>query len=131
MLVVTYSVRDNKLIIGKNIIATFINYKNGHVTLNNYRFSGATATDVNDIIDAYESNKGGILTASLDLFIDEEIAKINLSHYDFEDRSEVADFILGEADFLDSAMNRLGLDHTVDPDLRNAQNDLIAEWEAN
>ena len=57
-------------------MSNFINYKNGKVTVSTSRLPNASATDVDDIISANEEGRDEILTASLDIWINENLQKI-------------------------------------------------------
>ncbi len=43
----------------------FANYKNGNITINSHRFSDATVTTIDDIVNAYNSVSLEILVASI------------------------------------------------------------------
>lgn len=60
-------------------MSDFLNIKNGVVSITSYRLPNAQATDVKDIVNAYTNETNETLTASLDLFIKEELEKIDLS----------------------------------------------------
>lgn len=83
----------------------FLNYKNGSVRINTYRYVDATVTDVDDIVRAYESESNETLTASIDIFIKEKCTDL-------------------ENDVLEKTIeNKLGFDLYDYPELRDIQID--------
>ena len=86
----------------------------------------AQATDVKDIVNAYTNETNETLTASLDLFIKEELEKIDLSICD--DIESAKNYIFGEADFLELTLKDLGLEISEYTDLRDWQNDFIYDY---
>jgi hypothetical protein len=54
----------------------FVNYKNGDVSINTYRFADAQVTDVNDLLKSHDNQSDEILVASIDT--DQELQKIKL-----------------------------------------------------
>lgn len=107
-------------------MSDFLNIKNGVVSINSYRLPNAQATDVKDIINAYTNETNETLTASLDLFIKEELEKIDLSICD--DIESAKNYIFGEADFLELTLKDVGLEISEYPDLRDWQNDFIYNY---
>lgn len=103
----------------------FLNIKNGVVSIDSFRLSDALSTDVNDIVRSYVNNTNETLTASLDLFIKEELRMIDLSICD--DIESARDYVFGEADFLELALIEVGIDISEYPDLRVYQHDFINE----
>ena len=101
----------------------FLNYDNGFVTVNTFRTVGAQATDVDDIISALDRQTSETLCASLDIHIEEELAKIDTSKMDDDD---IADFVFGEADFLSNWFDKLGLDLGDYPELCDYQHDFVS-----
>lgn len=49
----------------------FLNYNNGKISINTYRYANAQATDVEDIRNAVKNETSEILTASIDSWIKE------------------------------------------------------------
>lgn len=107
-------------------MSDFLNIKNGVVSITSYRLPNAQATDVKDIVNAYTNETNETLTASLDLFIKEELEKIDLSICD--DVESAKNYIFGEADFLELTLKDLGLEISEYTDLRDWQNDFIYDY---
>ncbi len=107
-------------------MTNFLNIENGVVSINTFRLVNAQATDVNDIVNAYTNETGETLTANLDLFIKEELAKIDLSICD--DVESARDFIFGEADFLELTLNELDIEISEYPSLRDWQHEFINNY---
>ncbi len=103
----------------------FLNYENNTVTVDTNRLVNAQATDVNDIVIAYGDSRDETLTASLDVWINEELSKIDLSGLTMD---EARAAVFGEWDFLELTLNELDIDITDYPELRDPQNDLINEY---
>ena len=104
----------------------FLNYENGTVSISTSRLVNAQATDVNDIVNAFDNQTSEVLSATLDVYIEEELAKIDLSICD--DIGEAVDYIFGEADFLELTLNSLNIDIADYPDLRDYQHDFINDY---
>lgn len=100
----------------------FLNLKNGEVSINTYRLADAQVTDVLDIVSAKHNDTGETLTASLDLFIEEEAQKIYSTAETCKTVEQLWGFIFGEGDFLETTLERgLGLSISDYPDLRDLQ----------
>lgn len=100
----------------------FLNYKNGDVSINTYRSSTAAATDVEDILDAFEEKREESLTASLDLFIEEMAKRIKGIAERCETREELENYLLSEGDYLEELIEQeLGLCLADYPELREIQ----------
>ena len=100
----------------------FINYRDGKVSIDTSRAVDAAATDMNDIIDAMDEKREEVLTASLDIFIEEEANKIMDVAETCKNQDELDDFIMGEGDFLEPLLERsFGIQLADYPDLRDLQ----------
>lgn len=100
----------------------FLNFKNGQASVDTYRFPDAAATDIADIISAKDAGSEETLTASLDIFINEEASKIMSIAKTCENQEELWDYVLGEGDFLELLLEReLGIQLSDYPDLRDLQ----------
>jgi hypothetical protein len=104
-------------------MSTFINYNNGAVSIDTFRFPNALATDMADIMEAFESSRNEILTASLDIWAKEELAKIDITN---KSRDEAETIVFSEKDFFDKVLeNIFGFDMSDYPELRDIQIDFI------
>lgn len=101
----------------------FINLKNGIASIDTARLVDAQVTDVSDILAQFGDDESEKLTASLDIWIDEQVQALlsDLDKIELNSATELKEYLLGEADFLDITMSQLELDHTEDPEIRAYQ----------
>lgn len=105
-------------------MTTFMNYNKGQVSILHYRLPGAVATDMQDVIDAFQEQREEILTAAIDVWIKDQLNKITLNNLT---REEAENYVFGEKDFLDKTIEGIfGLSMHDYPELRDYQWDFIA-----
>jgi len=105
---------------------SFVNIKNGTVSVDSFRLPEAKSTDIPEIINAYTNKTNETLTASIDLFVKLELAKLDLSSCG--NRCEAFQHVFGEYDFLDFAFTDLDLDISDYAELRDYQNDYVENY---
>lgn len=97
------------------------------VSVTSFKASGYKMVSMPDFISVYEENiKPTHLHVDLEEWIKEEISKIDLSVCDNED--EASGYVFGEADFLELALDKLGIDVADHPDLRDLQHELLRDY---
>lgn len=110
----------------------FLNYENGSVSVDTARSITAQATDVSDIVSAFDENRLEQLTASLDIFAEVEAEKIMSVAETCESQEELDEFVFGEGDFFYFTLEReLGIKLSGYPDLRDLQRSQFEHIEFN
>lgn len=105
----------------------FLNYENGEVTVDSFRHPDATATTVEDIIETFEGEEDGALTASLDLWCDEQINDLWGRVPNDLSEDEVNDFVFTTNDFV-QPLEDMGIDVSDVEFIREMQNDFVEDY---
>lgn len=107
-------------------MADFLNIINGVVTVDSEQNPVARLTEIEEFLDSAIVKSKEPLSMSLDFFIKNELAKIDLSICD--DIEDAQNYIFGEADFLELTLSEMGVEISQHPHLRDWQNDFICDY---